>query len=500
MIKAAVVCVLVILVCAPVVVTAGDPDSETVASGTPLLRVPDLASGTRCFYPYVPRPAEPAAEIRARLEAAGQWRASGGPGRTPPPNPQVGDTWDWYIWDLGGYPTATLKPCTVRGMGANSYVVIDDDEWNVSIDQTEVDRIVTYFEDQSVGSFPTQGIWDLDTSHFGTPPNPLDNLDRVFLLYYRFNIASDGFFWVYDQFPDGSQPFASNEADVVYLATDSGTPASNYMLGVAAHEFEHMIHYAHDDNEALWVDEGMAELAMWLFGNPDTISDFNTNPDNSLVEWGAAWADYIQVYLWTLYAYEQFGGQPTIFDLVHEPGNGMTGYLTVLNAHGYPVTMEGVFRDWGVANFLDDPVVPDGQYGYVGETLPPFTAFRTHSTFPASNTGSVMHWATDYIRLTGFADAPTFQFDGLDTRAFRVSFMALDASLPTLVDSMVLDAANNGYFEFLAAEGYDEVIVGIANVHPTSSGTYSYTVDTIAALFADGFESGDTSAWSATIQ
>ena len=52
-------------------------------------------------------------------------------------------------------PVATLKPCTVRGMGANSYVVVDDDEWNVTINQADVDRIVTHFEDQSIGDFPT---------------------------------------------------------------------------------------------------------------------------------------------------------------------------------------------------------------------------------------------------------------------------------------------------------------------------------------------------------
>jgi len=44
-----------------------------------------------------------------------------------------------------------------------------------------------------------------------------------------------------------------------------------------AHEFEHMIHWNGDPNEEAWVDEGLAELAMWFYGNPDTISGFNTN-------------------------------------------------------------------------------------------------------------------------------------------------------------------------------------------------------------------------------
>jgi len=472
--------------------------------GLTQLVLPGSSEASQCFYPYVPRPLESSQAIRERLETDGLWHPSRTAGETPPVNPQIGDTWDWYIWDLSGMPVATLKPCTVRGMGANSYIVVDDEEWNVSINQTDVDRIVTYFEEQSLGLFPDLGIWELDTSHFGDPPNPLDGLPRIFLLYYRFNIPADGFFWVFDQFPDGTQPFASNEADVVYLATDSvgGGPSTNYMLGVAAHEFQHMIHYNYDTNEDSWVEEGLSELAMWLFGNPDVISSFNSNPDNSLIAFIGEWADYIKTYLWTLYAYEQYGGQPTIWDLVHHPANGMAGYLAALTGQGYAVTMEDVFGDWGVANYLDDPAVQAGQFGYNGDDLPPFAAFRTHTSYPDGGTGSVQNWATDYIRLTGFAGAPTLAFDGADARDFRVSMMALDPSLPTVVEWVALDSANNGQLEFSAAAGYAEVIVSVANVYPSTSATYTYTVgdETSAALpFEDGFESGDTSAWSATV-
>ena len=478
-------------------VFSGAPPGETGDnSGSVLSSLPDGPERLHCIYPLLPRVSGSPEAIRLWLEATGQWHPSRVLGRTPPADPQVGDTWDWYIWDLTGMPVANLKPCTVRGMGANSYIVVDDDEWNVTIDQADVDRIVTHFEDQSVGDFPDQGIWDLNTSHFGDPPNPLDNLDRVFLLYYKFNIASDGFFWVFDQFPDGTQPWASNEADVVYMATDSGAAASDYMLAVAAHEFQHMIHYNQDPNEDTWVDEGLAELAMWLFGNPDTISGFNTNPDNSLTDWGGYWSDYIQTYLWTLYAYEQFGGQPTIWDLVHNAANGMSGYLSTLTGQGYCVTMENIFGDWSVANYLDDTTVPEGEYGYSGDTLPPFTPFRTHNTYPDSGSGSVQKWATDYIRLSNFGGTPIIDFNGDDARDFRVFVMALDSSLPTIVVPMTLDGANDGYHVFTEANGYAEVIVSVANVYANSGASYTYDVDAISNLiFADGFESGDTTAW-----
>jgi hypothetical protein len=443
-----------------------------------LLLGPSLTWAIDCWTHQLPQPDESYAETRARLEAAGRWTPTGGQTRSVPLDPQLGDTWDWYIWDLGGMPVATLKPCTVRGMGENVFVIVDDDEWNVAgMNQAAVDRIVAHFDDQSVGGFPDQGIWDLNTSHFGDPPNPLDRQERIFLLYYRFDIASDGYFWVFDQYPDGSQAWASNEADVVYLATDNGDPGGDYMLGVAAHEFEHMIHFNTDPNEESWADEGLAELAMWLFGHPDNISSFNSNPDNSLTNWGGTWADYIQTYLWTLYIYEQFGGQQVIWDVTHHPTNGMSGYQQVLVDLGYSVPIQAVFANWTVANFLDDPNLASGQYGYSGETLPAFFPWRTHTNLPASGSSSLQNWAGEYARLTNMDAAALFTFDGTDSRDFLVNLIALDTSLPTLVQPLLLDDLNDGTLTFAAAEGYEENIICVANVYPSSSGTYSYNVE-----------------------
>jgi hypothetical protein len=441
-----------------------------------LILLPTLASAYECLTLRLPKPTEDYATIRARLEAEGQWKRASDPALAPPEDPQVGDTWLWYVWDLGGFPVANLKPATVRGMGDHCYVVVDDDEWNVTMNQDDVDRIVQQFDQQSVGDFPDQGVWDLNTSHFGPPPD-FDGLDRVFLFYYRFNIAADGYFWVFDQFPDGSQAFASNECDVVYMATDSGQPASDYMIAVMAHEFEHLIHFNQDPNEVPWVDEGLAGLAMWLYGRPDTISGFNSQPDNSLLVWNGVWADYIKTYLWTLYIYEQYGGQPTIWEVTHEPANSMQGYKAALSRLGYLTPTEDIFGDWAVANFLDDTSVPDGQYGYAGDDLPPFLAFITHNNFPASFSSSVQPHATDYVRLTNLTAPPTVTFNGADARDFRVTLMATDPVLPTVVQPVDLDEFQDGAVTFHDAAGYAQVIIAIANVSLSGTGLYQYSVE-----------------------
>lgn len=441
-----------------------------------LILLPTLASAYECLTLRLPQPDEDYATIRARLEAAGQWQRGADPLLAPPDDPQVGDTWLWYVWNLGGFPVADLKPATVRGMGQYCYVVVDDDEWNVTMNQQDVDRIVQHFDEMSIGNFPDQGVWDLNTSHFGPPPD-FDGLERVFLFYYRFNISADGYFWVYDQFPDGSQPFASNECDVVYMATDSGQPASDYMIAVMAHEFQHLTHFNQDPNEMAWVNEGLSGLAMWLYGRPDTIAGFNSQPDNSLFSWTGAWADYIKTYLWTLYIYEQYGGQETIWEVTHEPANGIQGYKLALSRLGYREPTEDIFGDWSVANFLDDTVIYDGQYGYEGDDLPPFFAFRTHNEYPASFSGSVQPHATRYVRLLNLSGPPTVTFDGAAQRDFRVHMMAHDPVLPTVVQQLELDQSQNGVATFDAAAGYQQVILAIANVSLSGTGIYNYWVD-----------------------
>ncbi len=427
-----------------------------------------------CPTSNLPQPTEDFAITKAKLEANGQWQKN----RSIPADPQLGDTWDWYIWDLTGYPQANLKPCTIRGVGENVFIVVDDDEWNVAgMDQAAVDRIINHYDNVSLGQFPDQGIWDLNTSHFGDPPNNLDGQEKIFLLYYRFNIASDGFFWVFDQYPDGSQDWASNEADVIYMATDNGEPDGDYMMAVSAHEFEHLIHFNTDQNEESWVDEGLGELAMWLFGSPDNISSFSNNSDNRLTSWTGAWADYIKTYLWSLYMYEKHGGQSLIYDLTHNPINGMEGYRTSLENLGATPDMGDIFGDWCMANYLHDSSIGDGRYGYEGETLPLFWAWRISTSSPTSGNGSINGWAGESMRLLNLDEPLTISFDGIDSREFRMFVTSKGPGLPTIVDPVVIENRNEAVFTH--HDGYNEAVLTIANVNSNSNATYTYATDFI---------------------
>jgi hypothetical protein len=371
--------------------------------------------------------------------------------------------------------------CTVRGKSDRGYVVVRDLEWNVSIDQSDVDAILETWENTSIGPYPEQGIYEIDSLSFGEPPDELDNDPRIYLVWFDFVISADGFFFWFDQYPEGAYPsYHSNECEVLYLNTMSqGGPSGEYMLAVASHEFEHMIHWKYDEDEDSWVDEGMAELAMYFYGNPDNIAGFNSNPDNDLTVWDGNWSDYIQTYLWSLYFFERYGGHPAVYAVVHEPANSVAGYNAVLDAFGFSEDFDDVFADWVVANFLDDTDIADGRYGYLGEDLPPFNVAGSYSSYPTVDVQkTVNHWAADYYRFQNIAsEGLTLSFDGSDDNSFAVRALALRAGDIPEVIPMELDQPSQSGSVFVSglSDPDDQVVLVVAGASGSGGTTYLFS-------------------------
>lgn len=401
---------------------------------------------------------------------------------SPPANPQVGDSWYWWLFIHGSTgPHFEQRMCTVRGKTDHAYVVVEDTQWLTHVNQADVDQILERWENSSIGSFPDEGIYQLNSENFGEPPDELDNDPRIYIVWFDFGISSDGFFFSFDEAPDDpGSGVRSNECEVLYMNSNNGQdPGGDYMIAVIAHEFEHLIHWKYDPYELSWVNEGMAELAMWLYGNPDTISSFPANPDNSLTAWSGAWADYIKTYLWSLYFYERYGGQNGVFTLVHETSQSITGYENALDDLGYSDNFADVFANWAVANYLDDPSLSDGRFGYLGDDLPPFTVAGSWSSYPVPDQNrTVSHWGTDYYRFQNFGTigALQIQFDGVDNTVFAVWGLVLHGDGTTDVLRMNLDPGTQS--GTLVAGGLnpvgDQVILVVAGTSSVGSTSYVF--------------------------
>ena len=189
---------------------------------------------------------------------------------------------------------------------------------------------------------------------------------------------------------------------------------------ILAHELQHLIHWRHDPDEDIWINEGCSVfVASFLCGyeveRPWLVEAFENDPQVSLVYWASGvsspLANYGAAYLWITYLYEHYGGIPTISSLIAEPDNGIKGINDVLSARGYSQDFDDVFSDWKIANFLDDTSFASGKFGYNNLDLR-IKPVNRHFSLPISNISrSARSWAADYIEFAGGDAGADLQID-----------------------------------------------------------------------------------------
>ena len=175
-----------------------------------------------------------------------------------------------------------------------------------------------------------------------------------------------GFFDTTNEYPNSVEE-NSNEQEMIYLNSDELTFGKELYLGTLVHELQHLIHWHHDPNEVVWLDEGLGQLAETALGF-DTVfaTDYMANTDTSLTLWESenpeVYAHYAASYLFTLYLWEQLG-EDGIRALVNDSADGLSSVRHILEQFEPDTTLEQFLDHWAVANLLDDTTL-DPRYGY----------------------------------------------------------------------------------------------------------------------------------------
>jgi len=127
-----------------------------------------------------------------------------------------------------------------------------------------------------------------------------------------------------------------------------------------AHELEHLIHADHDPSELSWIDEGLAELAIYLngFGHGPTLVTWGlAYHRDALTMWGSQLEDYGVSYLFQLYLLENFGEKANgewspdwTRAMVDQQLDGIAGVEAQTGK-----SMKTLFDAWMLANLEDDP-------------------------------------------------------------------------------------------------------------------------------------------------
>jgi immune inhibitor A len=212
-----------------------------------------------------------------------------------------------------------------------------------------------------------------------------------------------GYFSPADEYPSEVYPF-SNEREAFYISMLGLEVGSDEYMSTLAHEFQHMVRWNNDPNEDLWLNEGLSQLAERIAGYDTAFTHFNYLYDSQvqLNSWSEdfreSYSHYGAAYLFSLYLWERLGTD-VIYRIADHPAGGMAAVEDVLAGEG--IAVDDIFADWIVANYLDDPTVGDGRYGYEYETLTPICPRRRVAATKAQPRTSLAQYTANYIEIEG---------------------------------------------------------------------------------------------------
>ncbi|MEZ0395057.1 MAG: choice-of-anchor J domain-containing protein [Anaerolineales bacterium] len=307
------------------------------------------------------------------------------------------------FWVSNNDTDATFQvQATLRYITPHAYFWAED---GVNVNEDAMRRLMDTFEAQ---------IYPTNREFFGSEWTPgVDGDPHIYILYVNnigFSVA--GYYSTSDEYHPLVQQY-SNTHEMFYLNA-SQSLSSDYTYSVLAHEFQHMIHWNQDGNEGSFIEEGFAELAVFLNGYNTGGFDlyYANDPDLPLTDWlsdpGSNTAHYGANFLFAVYFLDRFGEEITRA-VVQEQANGLDSIDAVLTAHqvrdpltGEVISADDFFMDFVLANFLHDPSVADGRYAYRNYTGAPQT-FETEfvRTCPSPLASRrVNQYGVDYIGIT----------------------------------------------------------------------------------------------------
>jgi len=360
-------------------------------------------------------------------------------------------------------------------------------EQGLSYDLQDIEEAADLFEEHT---YPT------NREFFGSEWTPGVDGDPHLSILHASNLGSTvaGYFSSADSYVRAVRE-DSNEAEMFYIHLDKGMQVGDpFYNGVLAHEFQHMIHWNNDRNEATWLNEGCSELAMELNNRtyPGRTSMYDVGgseyayldqPDTQLNTWpevsqtGSAAAHYGASYLFMSYFLDRFGEDATKALVAHD-ANGLESVDLVLrDALNLDLTHEDIFADWVVANWVDDTSIDDGQYGYDDiDVSGPATdvSYTRNSSYPVTRRSTVAQYGVDYIEIDArqplnltFAGSTQTRLMATDAHSGKYLWWSnrADESAPRLSRVIDLTGAATAEMSFWAwyhiEEGWDYAYVAV---------------------------------------
>ncbi len=212
-------------------------------------------------------------------------------------------------------------------------------------------------------------------------------------------------------------PF-SNRREMIYIESERSL---NETVLITIHEFNHLIWDNYEIDEADFLFEGLANLAIdytgyWYYITDAVTTTYTLHPEISLLHfnrfYGRLWdASYGQAYLFVTYLCERFGAN-MVRNLVNIREDGPAAVEIALANAGYDLTFNEVYLDFITACVLDDVEIESGIYGFesCNYTIQSYTTITNDYPVTIENVEHY-HYGFNVYRLIEPLDSFTIQID-----------------------------------------------------------------------------------------
>lgn len=285
---------------------------------------------------------------------------------------------------------------TLRVVGEHIYMWLED---GAQVSDADLQALADAFDSRIYNE--VRNLW-------GSEATPgVDGDPRLYGLFaYNLGSGMAAYFVGRHTFPVQVYP-TSNQHEMFFFNLDGiGTSniANPYVESILAHEFQHMIRANIQDNDALWLNEGLSTFTqLLLYNDLGAVTNFLAAPQTQLNTWAEEEPrapHYGAAMLFIDYFYERYG-LDAVRQLSADPGTGLDAFDRVLKAMDEP-GVDTLFADWSVANVILDPALADGQYGYrdLPSDLPNPIPLTAVASYPYKFDGQSNQYASDYYALT----------------------------------------------------------------------------------------------------
>ncbi len=482
-----VVALLFVLLSAAACKGSGAPDANPSPSASATRTPQPTATPTPSPEPQTGLPARDLMDLAQRFRGvpAGTSLVA----RDTPYAHAVGDNAEFTVIDLNT-PSITTITATVRLITDHAYFFVEN---GFSYSDSAL---------QTIGSDFERTVYPTVRRDFGPEPGAgVDSDPRITLLHAGLRGAG-GYFNMADDYPRAIVPL-SNEREMLYLdAATLGAPGAAYN-GLAAHELQHLVHWAADPTEDSWVNEGLSQVAAEQAGAGSDWQDaFLRQPDTQLTFWPAiedAGVHYAAAELFFSYLLDHYGGRERAKDLLAEEGDGIDGVEQYLSEFG--TTFRDVFAGWTAANWLD---TEEGPYAHLNAAAK--TRVSTDVS-PGEGFATVRQFGTDYLGVRG---PGVLTFDGADEASIGVASTdggywwsnrgdGIDTKLTREVDLRVLSKATLRFRAWYDLErGWDYAYVAASEdggkTWKALPGQTTTDYDPVEAAYGPGY-TGQSGGW-----